>query len=604
MGTYMAVKEVCDNVVLTCEKWEEYNLMKEENSLTPEQLITYLGDDLLPTVGAAELPLKHLIETALEETKEAIEKEDKAMYSIRKGLIKVDESKLTEEMKRTALELRYTMSRKRPTDDEIRAGNTKGKLKARLVAKDLKCIHKLPEEQTYAPVPELSAFRLLMAAFDAEIDRVSTTDFDTAYLQVPNSDTKLLGKIKCPWTGEWIYVDIMGVVYGMQIGGQKWLEEIEGTLTSEPFNMTKIENNNSVYINTEKGITVCCWVDDPIIICKTEEGEAWFHAKISDKYDTKGINRLTPSNPIDYLSIRITLRDDGTLTLDNEAKINTFLTEQGMAQCNESKTPLTRESLRAMHMDQEITANKQGIKRYQTVIGDGNWLVQTTHPTLATATSVLAGYSKAPPETADGILQHYLRYLKRAARFGLVNDHTNKEGFVVSSDSDWAGLYSTTGETRSRSGSCITLDGMPISWGSQHQKCVGTSYKEGLDEAEVAQSSAEGELYAAADTLKLALHMSYVADELKIPMPSPLIMLVDATAAIGKIQGPRGGGKLKHIDLRQDWIKLLKNRKIVEVVKVPGEANPADCFTKILGRVAFNKSESELVGRIDGGGRK
>ena len=57
MGTYMAVKEVCDNVVLTCDKWEDYNLMKEENSLTPEQLITYLGDDLLPTVEAAELPL-------------------------------------------------------------------------------------------------------------------------------------------------------------------------------------------------------------------------------------------------------------------------------------------------------------------------------------------------------------------------------------------------------------------------------------------------------------------------------------------------------------------------------------------------------------------
>ena len=35
MGTYMAVKEVCDNVVLTCDKWEDYNLMKEETSLTP-----------------------------------------------------------------------------------------------------------------------------------------------------------------------------------------------------------------------------------------------------------------------------------------------------------------------------------------------------------------------------------------------------------------------------------------------------------------------------------------------------------------------------------------------------------------------------------------
>ena len=131
-------------------------------------------------------------------------------------------------------------------------------------------------------------------------------------------------------------------------------------------------------------------MDDPIIICNTEEGEAWFHAKISDKHDTKGINRLTPSNPIDYLSIRITLRDDGTLTLDNEAKINIFLAEQGMGQCNESKTPLTREALRAMHMGPETTANKQGIKRFQSIIGDGNWLVQTTHPTLATATLVAA----------------------------------------------------------------------------------------------------------------------------------------------------------------------------------------------------------------------
>ena len=82
-------------------------------------------------------------------------------------------------------------------------------------------------------------------------------------------------------------------------------------------------------------------------------------------------------------------------------------------------------------------------------------------------------------------MSQYLRYLKRAARFRLVNDHTNKESFVVASDRDWAGLYSTTGESRSRSGSLITLNGIPISWASQHQKCVGTSYKEGLDEAEV-----------------------------------------------------------------------------------------------------------------------
>ena len=53
LGTCMADNEVCNNVVLTmsCDQWEDYNLMKEENGLPLEQLITYLGEDLLPTVG-------------------------------------------------------------------------------------------------------------------------------------------------------------------------------------------------------------------------------------------------------------------------------------------------------------------------------------------------------------------------------------------------------------------------------------------------------------------------------------------------------------------------------------------------------------------------
>ena len=42
----------------------------------------------------------------------------------------------------------------------------------------------------------------------------------------------------------------------------------------------------------------------------------------------------------------------------------------------------------------------------------------------------------------------------------------------------------------------------------------------------------------------------------------------------------------------------------MEVVKIPGEVNPVDCFTKILGHVAFNKSESELMGRTNEDRRK
>jgi hypothetical protein len=50
------------------------------------------------------------------------------------------------------------------------------------VAKDLKCKRKLPEEMTYAAVPELQAWRLMMASYVHGKHLISTTDFDTAYL--------------------------------------------------------------------------------------------------------------------------------------------------------------------------------------------------------------------------------------------------------------------------------------------------------------------------------------------------------------------------------------------------------------------------------------
>ena len=130
---------------------------------------------------------------------------------------------------------------------------------------------------------------------------------------------------------------------------------------------------------------------------------------------------------------------------------------------------------------------------------------------------------------------------------------------------------------------------------SKYQKCKGTAYTEELSDYQIATSSAEAELHAAADTLKLALQVKHIAQELNLPVSDTIPMQVDATAAIGKIQGPRGGGKMKHIDLRNAWIQQLRNNKIVDIIKVPGSRNGADFFTKLLPRTEFCKHEAKLM---------
>ena len=171
---------------------------------------------------------------------------------------------------------------------------------------------------------------------------------------------------------------------------------------------------------------------------------------------------------------------------------------------------------------------------------------------------------------------------------------------MVSSDSDWAGLYSAIGDVRSRTGAEIKYNGMPVGWMSKFQKCKGTSFDEEmtLDDYYISTASAEAELHAAADTLKLALHIHHVAKEMNLPVPQSIPLLVDATAAIGKIQGPRGSGKMKHIDLRDAWITQLRNRNIVDIIKVPGSDNGADFFTKLLSRVEFCRHESRLMTKL------
>ena len=169
-------------------------------------------------------------------------------------------------------------------------------------------------------------------------------------------------------------------------------------------------------------------------------------------------------------------------------------------------------------------------------------------------------------------------------------------------------LYTAVGEVRSRTGTLIKYNGMPVAWISKLQKCLGTSLKPemedevdsgDLDLFEIATSSAGAELHAAADSLKLAMHIHHLAEELNIPVADTIIMKVDSTAAIGKIQGPRGSGKMKHLDLRDAWIQRLRNKKIVDIVKVLGTENGADFFTKLLSRADFCKEEDRLMAKID-----
>ena len=101
------------------------------------------------------------------------------------------------------------------------------------------------------------------------------------------------------------------------------------------------------------------------------------------------------------------------------------------------------------------------------------------------------------------------------------------------------------------------------------------------------------------ECLKAALHADFVMEELDIPRPGTIEIGVDATAAMGFANNTANAGRMKHIDVRLDWVKLLRDRNIARFVKVPGVENPSDFMTKILLAIEFARQQAELVHRVE-----
>ena len=95
-------------------------------------------------------------------------------------------------------------------------------------------------------------------------------------------------------------------------------------------------------------------------------------------------------------------------------------------------------------------------------------------------------------------------------------------------------------------------------------------------------SSAASEIYAAGNMTQEMLHMSYVADEMGLKFPETSMLQIDNKAAISFAGGETVSTKLRHIDVRQEWVHALRDRDIIHPVHVPSKENPADFFTKIL----------------------
>ena len=77
--------------------------------------------------------------------------------------------------------------------------------------------------------------------------------------------------------------------------------------------------------------------------------------------------------------------------------------------------------------------------------------------------------------------------------------------------------------------------------------------------------------------------------------PLPILLGIDNTAAIAFANNSCVKSNLKHIDCRQEWVLMLRDKKIMVPCYVNTNDNLADMFTKILGVKIFRYLRDKIM---------
>ena len=133
---------------------------------------------------------------------------------------------------------------------------------------------------------------------------------------------------------------------------------------------------------------------------------------------------------------------------------------------------------------------------------------------------------------------------------------------------------------KSTTGYVFTLGGGCISWRSTLQKCV-------------AQSTTEAEYVAAAEAAKEAIWMDRLVTEIGLTHDTVNVHC-DSQSALHLAVNHVMDSRVKHIDIRYDFLRQVVSDKMIELVKIDGTLNPANAFTKVIPLESFLRHRAKL----------
>lgn len=204
---------------------------------------------------------------------------------------------------------------------------------------------------------------------------------------------------------------------------------------------------------------------------------------------------------------------------------------------------------------------------YQQLIGRLLYLT-TTRSDIAFAVQSLSQFMHSPKKIHMEAAMRLVKYVKHASGLDILMSTTGDDLLKVYCDIDWGACINNR---RSITGYLVHYGNSPILWKSKKQ-------------ATVSRSSAEAEYRAMASSVAETIWMTGLFKELGVEIKVPVSLFFDSKSTLQIATNPVFHERTKHIDIDCHFTREKIQEGLIVTAYLPSTEQPADLFTKGLGR--------------------
>lgn len=437
--------------------------------------------------------------------------------------------------------------------------------KARFVGKGFQQTYGDNYTQTWAPTVSINALRAMIAIAAQHSFEITHLDVRTAFLNAHLPETNIYVEPPEGYFSKDVVLHIHRALYGLKQAGREWYLTLSKTLATLGFSRSKSEPC-LFFCHTSSSLTLIVTHVDDLLCAGLSSSLSAISSELSKMFKIKDAGPVTYALGIEFQ------RTGSAFKLTQTSYTTSLLSHFGFSNCKSSPTPMVT--------SQPTDAKKTSLSDFKLneIVGSLLWLSKTTRPDIAFATAILSQHVHNPTSAAYSLASRILRYLKGTVGYGILMKAHLRSSLQLYADADWA----SDSSRKSHTGVIAFLGGAPIAWISKKQSSV-------------ALSSSEAELVAACEATTLAKFFMTLFQELCLPLQLPITVYEDNSGAIHLANTSIRSKRLKHIDIRYQFINDEVTKGNVMLTKIASELNVADIFTKPLPLPKFRSFLPHLI---------